>query len=139
MKRIPTPIVATTLMFVLLSSAGALHAQHEGPLAWMGVRLADLNEETARELGLDSTDGVLIVSVIDDTPAKAAGFAEHDVIRKMDQSVIRDSADLRTKMRESKPGQVMKITVIRQTKPRVLTITLGTRPPPKPLPPDVPN
>ena len=107
---------------------------------WIGCRLAELDETLARQLNLDSTDGVIIVEALPDSPAMSGGLRDNDVVRKMDEEPIRSTDDLRTVMRTTRPGQVMTFTVVRQGRALVIPVTLGTRPvAPTPPPPELPN
>jgi S1-C subfamily serine protease len=107
---------------------------------WIGCRLGEIDEGLARQLNLDSADGVLIVEAMPNSPGLLGGLRDNDVVRKMDNEVIRSTDDLRTVVRTTKPGQVMKFTVTRDGREVVVPVTLGTRPvPPVPKPPELPN
>ncbi len=136
MRHFLIPMIA----IMILSLASASHAQDQSARGFIGVQLGDLDDETAKKLGLDSTDGVLIVGVIDNFPAKAVGIDPHDVIRKLDGQTVDDRDDLGVFMRDTKPGQVIKLTVIRQRRAMEFTLTLVARPtPPPPKPREPPN
>jgi serine protease Do len=132
---------------VLLMAASALvwaqtqpSQEQSATPGWLGCKLAEIDSEIAEHLGLDSSDGVLIVEVLDGSPAKGAGLLDNDVVRKMDNRPIHDLDELRDVMRKSRPGQVMKFSVIRAEKPVEIDVKLGDRPaivPPKP--PELPN
>ena len=107
---------------------------------WIGCRLAELDETLARQLNLDSTDGVIIVEALPDSPAMSGGLRDNDVVRKMDDQVIRSTDDLRGVVRATRPGQVMMFTVTRGARTQVIPVTLGQRPlPQRPPPPELPN
>jgi S1-C subfamily serine protease len=119
----------------------ALPSPHGRPSwGWIGCRLADIDPESARELGLDEPDGVLIIEAIPDSPGAVGGLRDNDVVRKMDDQVIRSTDDLRGVVRATRPGQVMMFTVTRGTRTQVIPVTLGQRPlPQRPPPPELPN
>jgi S1-C subfamily serine protease len=107
---------------------------------WIGCRLAELDEQLARQHGLNSTDGVLIVEALPDSPGLVGGLRDNDVVRRMDDEPVRSTDDLRTIVRTTRPGQVMTFTVIRSGRELVIPVTLGTRPvAPTPPPPELPN
>ena len=107
---------------------------------WIGCRLGEIDEGLARQLNLDSTDGVVIVEAMPDSPGLLSGLRDNDVVRRMDDEVIRSTDDLRTVVRTTKPGQVMRFAVTRQGREMVIPVTLGTRPvAPVPKPPELPN
>ena len=107
---------------------------------WIGCRLGEIDEGLARQLKLESTDGVVIVEAMPDSPGLLSGLRDNDVVRRMDDEVIRSTDDLRTVVRSTKPGQVMRFTVAREGREMVIPVTLGTRPvAPVPKPPELPN
>ena len=107
---------------------------------WIGCRLGEIDEGLARQFNLDSTDGVIIVEAMPDSPGQVGGLRDNDIVRKMDDEVICSMDDLRTVVRTTRPGQVMKFTVTRQGREVIVPVTLGTRPvPPTPKPPELPN
>ena len=107
---------------------------------WIGCRLGDVDDDAARELGLDVPQGVVITQAIDDSPGKLSGLRDNDVVRRMDDKPIRTTGDLRDVVRTTKPGQVMNFTIIRDKKEQVIPVKLGERPvPPVPKPPELPN
>ncbi len=68
-----------------------------GP-AEFGLRVQDLSPELADQLGLDSTDGVLITSVKPGSPADEANLRRGDVILEVDKSAIQDVDDLMARL-----------------------------------------
>jgi len=72
-------------------------ATGKGPAAF-GLRVQDLNPDLAEQLGLDSTDGVLITAVEPGSPADDANLRRGDVILEVDKSKIDDVDDLRAQL-----------------------------------------
>ena len=89
----------------------------------LGVRVEEVNEEMADALGVGSGEGVLIVEVIDDTPAKRAGLRAGDVIVRVEDREIDDVSDLTSELREREAGPVS-LTVVRRGDRRQVTATL---------------
>src|SRR5688572_32067114 len=107
---------------------------------WIGCRLGDIDDNAARELGLDAAEGVLIVEAMPGSPGLAGGLRDNDVVRQMDGHVIRTTEDLRGVVRTTRPGQAMTFKVIRAGQEKLIPVTLGQRPPPpKPQPVELPN
>jgi S1-C subfamily serine protease len=129
-------VITAIAAIVLMSGASAALAQpatqpatrpaRGGP--FLGARLASMNQEIAAELGIDNTDGVFVGEVIANTPAEAAGMQDHDIIKKMNDTDIKQLADLQKVLRSSKPGDVMTIVVLRGGQTQELKVTLGTAP-----------
>jgi serine protease Do len=133
-KLIPSALVA---LFTLIVAATIATAQQEPPkmqpprnpnAGWLGARFAPVSEEAMDQLKLDTEDGVLIVEVLPDTPAQAAGLQQNDVVRKIDDHDIKNTDDLRETMSQTKPGQQVKVGVWREGKMQELTVTLAKIP-----------
>ncbi len=95
---------------------------------YFGARFGDINDEVAEELGLDSQDGVVIIEVVKDSPAEKAGLKPMDIVKKLGDKDITNVPSFVTVMRASKPGDELKVSVIREKKTEELTVTLGKRP-----------
>lgn len=81
-------------------------------------------QETLR-LPKDVTDGVMIESVVRNSPAEAAGLKELDVITKLDGQKVSDILQLRKYLYDKKkPGDTMKITFYRSGKVKEVTVKL---------------
>jgi len=98
---------------------------------FLGIQLQDLSAERAAALGLEDTGGVVVISVIDDSPAQEAGMRSRDVIVEFEGDKITSSNQLRHMVAVLKPGAQVKVVVIRDGKTKRLTITLGERPSPR--------
>ena len=93
--------------------------------AWLGVQIQTLEPSIAKAMKTKSMDGALVVRVVDDSPAEDAGLMEEDIIVKVDDTDIRDSAHLRNLISSSRPGEKPKLTIIRKGKRKTLTVKLG--------------
>jgi predicted metalloprotease with PDZ domain len=71
--------------------------------------------------------GVKLSGVREGSPAAAAGIKSADVIIKIDDAEIKDLQAYSDVLRAHKPGDVVRITVLRDGQPVVLTATLGRR------------
>lgn len=88
--------------------------------ARLGIGVTDLTEQLGEYFG--TAQGALVTTVDDATAAKTAGLKAGDVITKVNGAAVRDSNDLRLKLREAK-GET-KITVMRDRKEVTLTAKL---------------
>ncbi|MBW2694395.1 MAG: PDZ domain-containing protein, partial [Deltaproteobacteria bacterium] len=80
----------------------------KGPAAF-GFAVQDLNPELAQQLGLDTTDGVLITSIKPGSPADDAQLRRGDVILEVDRSAIGDVGDLRAQLDAADDGALLLI------------------------------
>ena len=95
---------------------------------WLGVSIQNIDEGMAKALKLKNRNGAIISQVMKDSPAKAAGVAEQDVIISVDGEKVNDSSNLKNLISSGRPNDKTKLTVIRDGKEKNLTVTLGTRP-----------
>jgi S1-C subfamily serine protease len=81
----------------------------------------------------EDVEGLLIVETVKDAPADKAGLKMGDLITKVDGSPIK-SADLQTfvlAVRGTKPGDDIKLTIVRGGKEQEIKVTVGKRPEPQ--------
>lgn len=79
----------------------------------LGVIAQNLTPELADAMNLKSDQGVVITQVVENSPAEVAGIQSEDVITKVDNSPIRDSAQLHNLMGVTHPGTKITLTGIR--------------------------
>jgi hypothetical protein len=77
-----------------------------------------------KQLGLAKGMALVVENVIPGSPAAKAGLEEFDVIQKLDDQLIVNQPQLSVLVRAHKPGDEVKITVIREAKPTVVTAKL---------------
>ncbi len=61
---------------------------------WTGISVRELDNATSLRLGYGKTDGVVITSVADNSPAERAGLTGNDIIIKLGKRSIYSSKDL---------------------------------------------
>ncbi len=94
---------------------------------WLGVTIQDVDEETAKALGLPEAKGALVASVIPGDPASRAGIKVGDVIISVNGKPVQDSRDLTRKIGGFAPGTRIKITVWRKGELKDFWVKLGER------------
>ena len=62
--------------------------------SWLGIKMQPLTLELAQSFGLQRTTGALVVEVVSDGPAAAAGLRKGDVILQFDGHELRTASDL---------------------------------------------
>lgn len=96
---------------------------------WLGVTIQELDENTAKALGLTVAKGALIAEAIPGEPAAQAGIRSGDVVVSINGQAIEDPASLLRVVAQQPPGDKVQVQVIRQGKKRSFTVTLGARDP----------
>ncbi|MDR2850552.1 MAG: DegQ family serine endoprotease [Desulfovibrio sp.] len=94
---------------------------------WLGVGIQDVDENTAKALGMKASGGALIGNVMENEPAAKAGLKEGDVIIAVDGVTVEDSSALLRAIADKTPGSATVLLVWRDGKTRDVTITLGER------------
>src|SRR5262245_43284027 len=95
---------------------------------WLGVAIQELTPELAAQFGLTDTKGVLVSDVMDDSPAKKAGFERADVIVEFDGKPMDSPTHLRNAVAQTPIGKKVSIRLIRDKKSRTLEVTIAEQP-----------
>jgi serine protease Do len=77
--------------------------------------------------GVDHPDGCKLESVVEDAPAFKAGLKVGDVVSKINGQDVRNYATLRRLVAESKPGDELKIELLRDEKKMSFTVKIEAR------------
>jgi len=96
--------------------------------SYLGVMLQDIDRNLAEAYKLDKPEGSLITQVAPNSPAEKAGFKSGDVILKYNCSPISRTSELLNYLNRTQPNQSVKLEVLRDDKPRVITATLTVAP-----------
>ncbi len=95
--------------------------------ALLGVNITDVNAEIAEKLDLDNVEGVYVAAVTDNGAANDAGIEEEDVIIKVNNSEIKNTAELQESISQYRPGDDVEITVLRDNKKKLFSVTLRNK------------
>jgi len=111
--------------------------------AWMGVSLFPLTPGLAKALDLPVSRGALVVEVMKGGPADKAGLrggtkmvqvgnamlpVGGDVITAMNGEAVNSSEDLVRRLRKHKPGDQVRLKILRERRSEEVTLSLGERP-----------
>lgn len=84
--------------------------------AYLGVKVADIDDNIAKTYNLDDRKGVLVTSFPDKSVAKQAGMKEGDVILKIDSTEVNSVSELLEKIGSYRPKEKVNLTVKRGSK-----------------------
>src|SRR5215472_7070120 len=93
--------------------------------SWLGVELHEVTPDTAKELKLPAERGVVVSSIVPDSPAGKAGLKENDVVTEINGQRVEGAAQFRRMIREIPAGRTAQITVWRDGRAQTLSVTLG--------------
>ena len=91
----------------------------------LGVVIQGMDEELAKSFGLDKPEGALVANVEEGSPAAKAGIQAGDVIVAVDGQKVKDSADLPRLIGRRKPGEAVRVELLRQGKRLEKSVTLA--------------
>jgi S1-C subfamily serine protease len=108
--------------------------------AYLGIEMATVTEELAKDLNLAAKEGALIQDVVPGGPADDAGLrggrtttgegvaAGGDLIVKVDGKAVKTSDDVADSIADDKPGKRIEIEYFRGDDRRTATVELAARP-----------
>lgn len=130
-----TAIVAGANTIGFAIAADAIHAvlddlQSKGHVSrgFLGIQPQDLTPDLAVAFGVSTTEGALVAQVIEDTPAAKSGLRRGDVVIGVDDDPIGSGNDLVVAVANRRPGERVKLQVLRGSKEQEIRIQLAERP-----------
>lgn len=101
----------------------ALISEGKVTRGYLGVYI-DAAEDYAEALGLPDGKGAFVIDVSEGTPAAKAGLKADDIVRKVNGSVVENDSDLKVKISDIGPGEVVKLEVWRDGAATEIDVTL---------------
>ncbi len=93
--------------------------------AYIGIFMERLEKEDSGRLDYSKSNGVLIVEVVEDSPAEKAGFEADDIIYKFDGKKVEDQEHLLELLAEKSPGDMIDVVVYRNGDKKEYKLELG--------------
>jgi serine protease Do len=94
---------------------------------WLGVQIASVNSQLAKEYELPINEGAYISGFAENSSGKEAGLKEGDVVTKIDEVPIRSSTALIEYIGRHRPGDKVNVTVNRKGKEVTVPVVLKNR------------
>ena len=92
---------------------------------WLGVAIQPLNDKLAKSFGYDSSDGVLVGDVTEDSPAANAGIEAGDIILSYDGRDVDEIGKLRSVVAATRPGARVPVKIFRDGETRRVEVEIG--------------
>lgn len=92
--------------------------------AYLGVSTSGVPAALSQHLGLPEGVGLVVDFVEDESPAKAAGLKQYDILKKFDDQILVNGQQLAVLVRSHKTGDEVKLTLVRGGKEQALTAKL---------------
>ena len=128
MTALRRTLAAAALLLLLAGEAGAK------PWAWLGVRIRDMSEtemdEVSKRHGIGEGFGVVIVEVMEDTPAARAGMKQGDIVVAFEGRPVTDTRVLQRMIARASLETDVRLTVLRREGRTPLPVRLANMPRP---------
>lgn len=95
---------------------------------FLGVGLGDLDPMAAAQLGLQESEGAVILQVERKSPANQAGIKAYDIVTEFNNKKIKNSSELRDAVADAPLDKPVKVKILRDGKAKTLEVTVGERP-----------
>jgi serine protease Do len=96
---------------------------------YLGVSIQPVTKEIAEQFKLDSTRGALVTDVTPGSPADQAGIIHGDVIRKINNTDLRDVNALMNRVAEAEIGSELSVELIRDGQTKTVMARVAEQPP----------
>jgi S1-C subfamily serine protease len=116
--------------------ANQLVTKGEAAHPYLGIRMVTLTPDIRKEINqasgfdfsVEAEQGVLVVAVMDQSPADRAGFREGDIILNVGGNAIQTAIDVQQAVEMSAIGEALTVNVNRNGKEETLTVRPGKFP-----------
>jgi len=95
------------------------------PSAFLGVEIMSVDTFVAEQFGLSKACGVVVISVVDNSPADKAGFQRGDCLLSVNNITVEDVDGFREIMAGLSPGDNVRIIYVRDGKKDTVYVTLA--------------
>jgi S1-C subfamily serine protease len=119
---IPVATIESLLKSLMAGESVVTHG------AFIGVEIESMTPSLQQEYGFTVSSGAVVMSVIADTGAAAAGVKQGDIIVGINSSRISSSQDVQSVVSAFKPGQTITLHIVRGSKHISIDVTLGRAP-----------
>jgi len=92
--------------------------------AYLGIFYSEINDQFAREKGINDLRGVYVDDVIDNGPAAKAGLKSGDVILSIDNTPVNGKAEMMELIGQRSPGDQVTLHVSRDGKEEDIRLTM---------------
>jgi serine protease Do len=92
---------------------------------WLGVAIQPVTPELAKSFNLPAPTGGLVSSVMDSSPAMAAGVKQGDIITEYDGRKVARADDLPKAVADTPVGRQVPLGIVRDGKPMTLKVTVA--------------
>ncbi|MSQ26520.1 MAG: PDZ domain-containing protein [Dehalococcoidia bacterium] len=121
-------VISAQVQTVLASNAAPFRADvldeapgQRGP--WLGLALAPMNDKVAAQFNITKQDGLVVMHVMPNSPAAAAGVQAGDVVPAIGGATVKSMADMRTALKDAKVGTPVAFALVRKGAAANISVT----------------
>ena len=100
---------------------------------YIGAQIQPFTKDMADAQGLTDVKGAIVASLVPGGPAEKGGLMSEDVITAVNGVEIKSGSELTREVAKGRPGDTLKLSILRSGKPRTVEIKSGVRPTEKEL------
>ena len=97
-------------------------------LPWLGIYYQTVTPQMQEYFQLSRSEGIIVMDVVADSPAEAAGLKPYDIILEVNREPVSSTEDFARSIRETEVGERIMLRVLRDGSPRLLFATIDQRP-----------
>ena len=95
---------------------------------WLGLQMAEVSLDQAKNLGLSPVKGVLVNSVLPGQSVERSGLRSQDVILSVNDTRVDSPRDVLRMIGGLEAGRIVKLTILRKGQTLQLSVPLGKKP-----------
>jgi Do/DeqQ family serine protease len=95
--------------------------------AYIGVNIREIDSKFAEDNGIKDLRGVYVAELVDGGSAAEAGLRKGDIITSVNNTTVNSTSELLEQVSRYKPGDRIPVTVVREGKEAVYSVTLRNR------------
>jgi Do/DeqQ family serine protease len=92
--------------------------------AFIGVSIQNINEDLAKQINAPTKDGIYVAGLAEKGSAEEAGIKTGDIITHINNRPVKNVPELQEKVSQYRPGDEVKVKLIREGKPMELPVVL---------------
>jgi serine protease Do len=100
---------------------------------YIGATIQNLTPDFAEAQGLEKQKGAVVSDLVPGGPSARGGLLPGDIIVAINSVPVKTNTELTREVAKAKPGDVLKLDVIREGKHRIIEVRSGVRPSEKDL------
>ncbi len=117
---------ALSIVYGIVTTRGLMAADAGSPpKVMLGITTAAASADLLAHLGIAEGSGLMVGSVVPDSPAAAAGLMQGDLIVKIDGDSVDDALSLRSRLKDKNPGDEVKLTLYHRGAAKDISVKLA--------------